>query len=104
MADPTKRIRNYIRQYFSKEPEQDQEARTTATTRKQQTRNRHKPSNIPSERFIWSMITLITALIGVIFLEAIYIIVTKEVNNELIAIVSGLIGSLATAFLMGKNR
>ena len=58
----------------------------------------------PSERFIWSMITLIIALIGVITLEAMHIIVTRTVNSEMLAVISGLIGSLATAAVMGKKQ
>jgi putative flippase GtrA len=49
------------------------------------------------------MAFLIVALLGVIVLEAIYIIVTKSVSNELVAVISALAGSVTTAFLMGKK-
>jgi hypothetical protein len=57
----------------------------------------------PSERFVWGMVTLIIALVGVIVLEAMYILVTGTVNSEMLAVISGLIGSLVTAFVMGKR-
>jgi hypothetical protein len=57
----------------------------------------------PSERFVWGMATLIIALVGVIGLEAMYILVTGTVNGEVLAVISGLVGSLVTAFVMGKK-
>jgi len=57
----------------------------------------------PSERFVWGMVALIVALVGVILLEALYIMVTGTVNAELLAVISGLTGSLVTAFVMGKR-
>jgi len=57
----------------------------------------------PSERFIWAMVLLLIALVGTIMLEAVYIIVTKNISDELVAGISALVGSLATAFLMGKR-
>jgi hypothetical protein len=58
----------------------------------------------PSERFVWGMVALIVALVGVILLEALCIIVTGTVNAELLAVISGLTGSLVTAFVMGKRN
>ncbi len=58
----------------------------------------------PSERFVWGMVALIVALVGVILLEALYIMVTGTVNAELLAVISGLTGSLVTAFVMGKRN
>lgn len=57
----------------------------------------------PSERFVWGMVTLIIALVGVIALEIVCILVTGAFNSELLAVISGLIGSLVTAFVMGKK-
>jgi hypothetical protein len=56
------------------------------------------------ERFVWGMVSLIICLIGAIFLEAIYIIVTGRLSIELSTIVSGLIGSFTKAFLMRQKR
>jgi len=66
-------------------------------------RRRYRRREPPSERFVWAMVLLVIALIGVIVLEAIYIVVTKSVNNEMVAVISALVGSLVTAFLMGKK-
>jgi hypothetical protein len=104
MADPTKPLRSLIRKYFTQQTTKNQSARASDTTRKQTHRNRHKTPTQPSERFVWGMLTLITALIGLIILEATHIIITRQVNSEMITIISGLIGSLATAFLLGKKH
>lgn len=67
-------------------------------------RRRFRPVRVsPSERFVWVMALLIVALVGVFVLEAIYIVVTKSVSNELAAVISALVGSVTTAFLMGKK-
>lgn len=57
----------------------------------------------PSERFVWGMVALMVALVGMIVLEAIYIVVTRSINDDLVAAISALLGSLTTAFLMGKR-
>lgn len=102
MVDPSKQLRHFIREYFTKQIKKP-EARTTETTRKGN-RNRHKTFNAPSERFVWGIVTMIIALIGTLTLEAIYIIITGQAQTEILAIISGLIGSITTAFLMGKNH
>ena len=58
----------------------------------------------PSERFVWAMALLLVALVGLIALEAIYIVVAKQISNELIAGISAVMASLATAFLMGRKQ
>jgi hypothetical protein len=57
----------------------------------------------PSERFVGGMVLLLVALVGMILLETIFIVVTRTVNDDLIAGISALLGSLTTAFLMGKR-
>jgi nicotinamide riboside transporter PnuC len=42
-------------------------------------------------------------LVGVIALEIVCILVTGAFNGELLAVISGLVGSLVTAFVMGKK-
>jgi membrane associated rhomboid family serine protease len=49
------------------------------------------------------MVFLMTALVGLIALEAVCIVVTGSVNNELVAAISGLVGGLVTAFLLGRK-
>jgi len=58
----------------------------------------------PSERFVWGMVALIIALVGAIVLEAIFIVVTGRVSTELVAVITGLIGSFTTAFLLGPKE
>jgi hypothetical protein len=57
----------------------------------------------PSERFVWGMVLLLVALLGMILLETIFIVVTGTINDDLIAGISALLGSLTTAFLIGKR-
>jgi hypothetical protein len=45
-----------------------------------------------------------TALVGLICLEAVCIVATGQVNSELLAAITGLIGGLVTAFVMGKQH
>jgi hypothetical protein len=54
----------------------------------------------PRERFVWSMVSLNICLTSAILLEAIYMFVTGRLSIELPTIVSGLIGSFTTAFLI----
>lgn len=58
----------------------------------------------PSERFVWGMVGLIIALVGAIILEALYLVLTGgDVNRELLAVISGLVGSLTTCVVLGKK-
>lgn len=103
MVEFIDRLQDFIRRYFTVDCDEPI-ALIRDTSRKIEHRRRIRRKEQPSERFVWAMVLLIIALIGVIVLEAICIIVTKSVNNEIIAIISALIGSLVTAFLMGKKR
>lgn len=96
------RLKTFIRSYFSVDYDEPMTS-TKDTSGKREHRRRCRSRTPPSEKFVWGMVLLIIALIGVIVLEAIYIVVTKSVNNEIVAVISALIGSLATAFLMGKK-
>ena len=66
-------------------------------------RRRRRRVVAPSERFVWAMTLLLVALIGLIALEAIYIVVCRQINDELVEGISAVMASLATAFLMGKR-
>jgi hypothetical protein len=58
----------------------------------------------PSERFVWGMVGLIIALVGAIVLEGMYLVLTGgKVSMELLAVISGLVGSLTTSVVMGKK-
>jgi hypothetical protein len=53
--------------------------------------------------FAVGMVLLIIALVGVIALEAVYILVTMTVSTELLVVISGLTGALASRFLEAKR-
>jgi hypothetical protein len=104
MANPVEYLRSFIRNYFTREcGSVDKPLASAQTTRDGKSRRRYR-SAAPSERFVWGMVALIVALVGVLLLEAVCIVVTGAVNSELLAVISGLVGSLATAFLMGKKN
>ncbi len=117
MGDRVKRLlalawlRDFIRWYFTRTEYAEDNPSPRAvppppgdarkTTRK---RRRGRSAEVPpGERFVWGMATLIIALVGVIALEALHILVTGAVNDEMITVISGLVGSLVTAFVMGKK-
>ena len=58
----------------------------------------------PPERFVWVMLFLLVALVGVLVLEGLYILVVHCVSAELATVISALSGSIVTAFLMGKQK
>ena len=57
----------------------------------------------PSERFVWAMVVLIVALAGLVAIEVAVILVTGVVNAEILVVVSGLVGALASRFLEAKR-
>jgi len=101
------RLRDFLRRYFTivvLVPEYI-EAKTARRKKKARQPKLKTVAVPPSERFVWGMVALIIALIGAMVLEAVYIIVTEELSTELLAVISGLIGSFTTAILIGtKNR
>jgi hypothetical protein len=42
-------------------------------------------------------------VVSVVVFEGVYIVVTGKLSTELLAVISGLIGSLTTTFLMGNK-
>jgi hypothetical protein len=103
------KLRQTIRNYFTQATYANEEQSTplqSNANRTQRTRSRRyrRVAIPPSERFVWGMITLIIALTGLILLEAINLLVTGTINNEILVAISGTIGSLATALLMGKKQ
>ena len=102
-----KRVRNFIRDWFTRfilASEQAEGAGGDGVRAARTSKRKYRRVAVaPSERFVWGMVTLIIALVGVIFLEAMYIMVTGTVNSEVLAVISGLVGSLVTAFVMGKK-
>ena len=49
------------------------------------------------------MLVLIVALVGLVAIEFAIILVTGAVNNEILLVVSGLVGALASRFLEAKR-
>lgn len=98
------RLRRFIREWFVREVSVSQRTESGTANRARAKSRRRRPVQVaPSERFVWGMVALIIALVGVIFLEAMFILVTGTVNSEMLAVISGLVGSLVTAFVMGKK-
>jgi len=100
------RLRDFIRRYFSRVvtlPETSREAKTTRRGRKPRQSAERTAVLSPSERFVWGMTALIIALIGAIVLEAVHIAVLHTSSPELLTIISGLVGSFTTAFLLGPK-
>jgi hypothetical protein len=100
MTAVVKCLRDLVRNYFTREfVSVDKPQASAQTTRKGRRRSRSMP---PSERFVWSMVVLIVALAGLIGIELAIIIVTGTVNTEILIVVSGLVGALASRFLEAK--
>ena len=99
-----KPLMNWLRRYFGVVEEPVPCLRDTTRGKSKRERRRGRSRSVPpSERFIFAMVLLMIALVGLIVLEAIYIVVTGTVNSEMIAAITGLIGGIVTAFLMGKK-
>lgn len=93
------RLRNFIRNRFTKM------VLVTDTTSKARTRSRHRRSAQvpPNEQFVWAMVVLIVALVGLVAIEIAVILVTGVINNEILIVISGLVGALASRFLEAKR-
>ena len=105
------RVRSWVREYFTRVEIVDESAGHPTplvaqnAARKARTRSRrYRQVRVsPSERFVWGMVLLIVALVGVLILEAVHIWVAGTVNNEMLMVVSGLIGALVSTFLREKR-
>jgi len=98
-----KGLRRLVRDWFTVvEAEPVHPVALAHTTRKPR-RARRNRSVAPSERFVWAMVLLMVALVGVIALEAVCIVVTGAVNGELLSVITGLVGALVAAFVVGKR-
>lgn len=101
-------LRDWLRKYFSYEEKVDDLEQSSATNapckpltkRRRKTRTRTVP---PSERFVWAMVVLIIALVGLIAVEITLVIATGSESFEIIVVISGLIGALASRFLEVKR-
>ena len=104
MAGPASRLRSFIRDYFTRKYVAVDDmplASAQDTTRK--IKRRRTRSVPPSERFVWAMLVLIIALVGLVAIEIAIILVTGDVNDAILIVVSGLVGALASRFLEAKR-
>jgi uncharacterized membrane protein YgcG len=97
------RLRCFIRAWFTVQVEPVHPVALAHTTRKPKRARRRPRSVAPSERFVWAMVLLMVALVGVIVLEGVCIVVTGAVNGELLSVITGLVGALVAAFVVGKR-
>lgn len=104
MVGIVNRLKDFIRVWFTREAVcfEMPQASTQDTTRKKP-RRRYR-TVVPSERFVFGIIAVIIALVGLIVLEAVWIVVTKTFNLELFSGISGIATGLVTVFVMGKRE
>ena len=103
MAGPASQLKDFIRSYFTREVVSFEmpQASTQDTTRKKP-RRRYR-TVAPSERFVLGIIAVIIALVGLIVLEAVYILVTGKFSSDIFSAISGIATGLVTVFVMGKR-
>ena len=98
------RFRAFIRKYFTKtvlvSARVEVDSANKAMTRSR--RNRSVQVS-PSERFVWAMVVLVVALVGLVAIEIAYVLVTGQISTEILVVVSGLVGALASRFLEAKK-
>lgn len=104
MADPISKLRDFIRNYFTSENtfNNSPRASTKDTTRKTKIACQRCRS-IPTERFVWAMVILIVALVGLVAIEVCFILVTGTTNVEILVVISGLVGAISSRFLEAKK-
>jgi hypothetical protein len=105
MAGAFSKLRGFIRNYFISEcPIEPTSTRASIkdTTRKTKTACQ-RCRKIPSERFVWAMVILIIALIGLVAIEVCFILVTGTANVEILVVISGLVGAITSRFLEAKK-
>jgi hypothetical protein len=97
------KLRDLLRRYFTIEYslENTSSARAKDTTRTTKSSRRcHKIP--PSERFIWAMVVLLVALVGLVCIEITLICVTGAVDEAILFLICGIVGALASRFLEAK--
>ena len=103
MAGPVSRLRNFIRDYFTRKLVVDDLPLASAQDTTRKTRRRRTRSVAPSERFVWAMLVLLVALVGLVSIEVTLVLVTGAVNGGILIVISGLVGALASRFLEAKR-
>jgi hypothetical protein len=101
MAGPVERLKGFIRDWFTRECASfDKPLASAKSTREGHSRSR---TVVPSERFVWGIISVIIALVGLIALEGVCVVVTGVFNTEVFSGISGIVTGLVTVFVMGKR-
>ena len=103
MAGPVSRLRSCIRDYFTRKLIVDDLPLASAQDTTRKTRRRRTRSVPPSERFVWAMLVLLVALVGLVSIEVTLVLVTGAVNGGILIVISGLVGALASRFLEAKR-
>jgi hypothetical protein len=96
------RLRNWIRKQFTRTVSVSERAAINVAS-KARSRRRRSAAVPPSERFVWAMVVLIIALVGLVAIEIALILVTGAVNTEILVVLSGVVGALASRFLEAKR-
>jgi hypothetical protein len=103
LSNPLNKLRQLLRRYFTIEYglENASIARAKDTTRNTK-RSRRCHRIPPSERFIWAMVVLIVALVGLVCIEITLICVTGAVHESILFVICGIVGAIASRFLEAK--
>lgn len=96
------RLRNWIRKQFTRTVSVSERAESNIAS-KARSRRRRSAAVPPSERFVWAMVVLIIALVGLVAIEIALVLVTGAVNTEILVVLSGVVGALASRFLEAKR-
>jgi hypothetical protein len=98
------RLRNFIRKQFTRTVSVSERAESDITSKaRTRSRRRRSAAVAPSERFVWAMVVLIVALVGLVAIEVALILVTGAVSTEILVVLSGVVGALASRFLEAKR-
>jgi hypothetical protein len=98
------RLRNWIRKQFTRTVSVSERAESNIASKARTRSRRRRSAQVPpSERFVWAMVVLIIALVGLVAIEIALILVTGAVNTEILVVLSGVVGALASRFLEAKR-
>ena len=98
------RLRNWIRLQFTRTVSVSERAESNiASKARTRSRRRRSAAVAPSERFVWAMVVLIVALVGLVAIEIVYVLVTGQISTEILVVIGGLVGALASRFLEAKK-
>ena len=103
MAGLVERLKSFIRVWFTREVVCFEMPHASAQSTRDGKSHRRSRSVAPSERFVWGIIAVIIALVGLIALEVVCIVVTGVFNSDVFSGISGIVTGLVTVFVMGKR-